>query len=326
MNNHRLKHFNFIAEPTPDIQWLQFFNTHRQGYRDWFLKEGELHRPTYQQCHQALQHHMPELVPLWMRLVKLCNGDDIDARLLSFYCPAPYIAGCSQAVWSRYNPILVRNYDYSPALCEGRILKSNWHKTSVIATTDCLWGVLDGMNEYGLSVSLSFGGRDTVGEGFGIPLILRYVLEFCKTTAEAVKVLCRIPTHMAYNITLLDAYSQVCTLELAPHSPAVISHIPLAVNHQGDFELTDYAIFSRSHERRQRLIEKLYDPMITIDAFINAFEYAPLFVSGYDEGFGTLYTAVYNPQLKAMEYRWPQHLRVYQSFEFFEEKELWVNY
>ena len=30
------------------------------------------------------------------------------------------------------------------------------------------------MNEYGLVVALSFGGSREVGDGFGIPLILRY--------------------------------------------------------------------------------------------------------------------------------------------------------
>ena len=131
---------------------------------------------------------------------------------------------------------------------------------------------------------------------------------------------------MSYNITLLDAHFHINTVEISPQAEAHVSNIPLAVNHQGHFELTNYAMFSKSHQRKQELIEKLYDPLMTIDSFINAFEYAPLFVSSYDDAFGTLYTAVYNPQLRAMEYRWPHHLRVYQSFEYFEEKELWVSY
>jgi predicted choloylglycine hydrolase len=131
---------------------------------------------------------------------------------------------------------------------------------------------------------------------------------------------------MSYNITILDTSFHVNTIEVSPYASASVSHIPLAVNHQGDFELTNYAMFSRSHERKQELIEKLYDPLITIDAFINAFEYAPLFASNYQDGFGTLYTAVYNPQLRAMEYRWPHHVKTWQSFDYFQEQEIWVNY
>jgi predicted choloylglycine hydrolase len=320
------KRFRIIEEEHPGEKWLDFYRETQLSYREWFKKEGDFSRPSYAQCRLALKEHMPELLPLWEHLLKISDGDDVTARLLSLYCPTPYLAGCSQAVWLRYNPVLVRNYDYDPKLCEGRILKSRWHDTTVIASTDCLWGVLDGMNEHGLSISLSFGGKEDVGEGFGIPLILRYILEFCKTTVEATEVLCRVPTHMAYNVTILDAHFHVNNVEVSPFMSPVVSQTPLAVNHQGDFELTNYAMFSRSHERKQVLIDKLYDPLMSVESFINAFEYDPLFVSNYGDGFGTLYTAVYNPSLRAMEYRWPYHLRHYLSFEHFEEQEFWVTY
>jgi len=103
-----------------------------------------------------------------------------------------------------------------------------------------------------------------------------------------------------------------------------VSYRPLAVNHQGDFDISNYAMFSRSHERQQYLIGKLHDPHSTLESFVNAFEYSPLFASNYAQGFGTLYTAIYNPQLRAMEYRWRNRVRMYQSFAFFEECELWV--
>ena len=182
------------------------------------------------------------------------------------------------------------------------------------------------MNQHGLCVSLAYGGSDVVGEGFGIPLILRYVLEFCQTTQQAIEVLSRIPTHMAYNVTILDSYYDVATVELSPREPPKVSHVPFAVNHQGDFELSNYAMFSRSYERRQAIIERLYDPLVTIESFIDGFEYAPLFTSDYSNHFGTLYTSVYNPQLRAMEVRWPYHVRMYQSFELFVEQEIWVRY
>jgi predicted choloylglycine hydrolase len=319
------KRFQAIEESRPAQQWLAHYQVAMPAYRRWFASEGELKRPSLEACREALQTYMPEFVPVWESLITLAEADEQDARLLSFYCPAPYLSGCAQAVWTRYSPILVRNYDYAPDFCEGRIMKTRWHDTSVIASTDCLWGVLDGMNEHGLSVSLSFGGKEAVTEGFGIPIILRYVLEFCTTVDEAVKVLCRVPAHMAYNVTLLDAYGQVRTVELMPFSTPQVTYKPLAVNHQGDFELTNYAVFSNSYERQQFILSKLYDPLTNIESFVNAFEYSPLFTSNYTQGFGTLYTAIYNPQLRAMEYRWPNRVRMYQSFASFEPSELWVD-
>lgn len=317
------KRFQAVEENYPGEKWLAHYRTVMPRYRNWFANEGEVNRPSLKQCREAMQSYMPEFVSLWEHLIALASADELDSRLLSFYCPAPYLAGCSQGVWTRYTPILVRNYDYSPEYCEGRILKTRWHGPAVIASSDCLWGVLDGMNEHGLSISLSFGGQETMTEGFGIPIILRYVLEFCKTADEAVQVLCRVPAHMAYNVTALDAYSQVRTVELAPFAAPRITYKPFAVNHQGDYDISNYAMFSRSYERQQFLISKLYDPLTSIESFANAFEYSPLFASNYAQGFGTLYTAIYNPLLRAMEYRWPNK-RMYQSFAMFEEYELLV--
>lgn len=316
------KRVHAVSEAYPGEKWLAHTHAALPDYRRWFASEGELKRPALDECRTAMETHMPELVPLWEHLVSLTNGD---ARLLSFYCPAPYLSGCSQAVWTRYTPTLVRNYDYAPDACEGRIMKTCWHGTQVIASTDCLWGALDGMNEHGLAVSLAFGGQESVAEGFGMPIILRYVLEFCRTVEDAAAVLCRVPAHMAYNVTLLDAYGQVRTVELAPFTSPKVTHKPFAVNHQGDFELTNYAMFSRSYERQQFLLARLYDPLSSVESLVNAFEFAPLFATNYAQGFGTLYTAIYNPQMRAMEYRWPNRVRMYQSFAYFEECELWVD-
>lgn len=321
----KVKLIQFVEEADIGEEWLSFYHQSIEGYKKWFLKEGEFSRPSYQTCHNALKQYMPEFVDFWLQLIETTGADDLEARLLSFYNPSPYVSGCSQAVWQKHPPVLVRNYDYDPKLSETRFLKSKWFDTEVIASTDCLWGVLDGMNEYGLCVSLSFGGGSERGDGFGIPIVLRYVLEFCKTTTEAVEVLNRVPIHMAYNITLIDASFIVKTVEITPGKQNQVSNIPLAVNHQGDFMLSNYSIFSKSMERKQFLIDKLYDPWQSVESFIENFAYAPLFTQNYGQGFGTLYTAVYNPALKACEFRW-KGFQKNQSFNHFNQEKLYVYY
>ena len=158
---------------------------------------------------------MPELVPTYHALVELAGGGDSTARFLSMYCPPPYLSGCTQAVWTGEEPVLIRNYDYNPQRLEGIVLKSKWNEQSVTAMTDASWGVLDGMNQSGLAVSLAFGGRVEVGIGFGIPIILRYILEFCEDTAGAIDVLKRVPTHMSYNITLVDKQQRFATVYIS---------------------------------------------------------------------------------------------------------------
>ena len=43
------------------------------------------------------------------------------------------------------------------------------------------------MNDAGLAVSLTFGGRRALGTGFGIPLVVRYLLETCATVERGLR-------------------------------------------------------------------------------------------------------------------------------------------
>src|SRR4029078_7271899 len=96
------------------------------------------------------------------------------------------------SVWGA-GTVLLRNYDYDPRLFEATIYRSRWSSRRVIGTGDCLWGVVDGMNDDGLAASLAFRGRRESGEGFGIPLVMRYVLEIAAEVGAAIEILERIP-------------------------------------------------------------------------------------------------------------------------------------
>ena len=84
------------------------------------------------------------------------------------------------------------------------MLETQLADTRVIGMADQLWGLLDGVNDRGLAVSFTFGGRRGVGRGFSIPIVVRYLLETCATVAEGVAALERIPVQAAYNVTLVD--------------------------------------------------------------------------------------------------------------------------
>ena len=321
---HELR-FRWMHEERPGPLWLSELERLRESYVEWFAKEGDDARPDLASCRSALQEHMPELVPMWEELTRLAGGGADMARLLSLWCPTPYLSGCTQAVFRRGAPILVRNYDYRPDLCEGTFLLSRWHGTRVLAAVDCLWGVLDGMNEHGLAVALSFGGRDVVGEGFGIPLVLRYALELCRTTPEAAAVLERVPSHMAYNVSLLDAAGRRAVVAVAPDRPTSVRDADVATNHQ-EPQLTRLAKVTKSAERERFVYERLADPSLDAETFTQLFLEPPLFNDAYERAHGTLYTAVYRPSEGSASFLWQGGLRQDQSFDAFEPRELDVSY
>jgi predicted choloylglycine hydrolase len=310
--------FEAVREEAPGARWQALFRTRWQAYKAWYLAEGIAARPTYLQCTNALRRHMPELLPIYEQLCALAGGSDLSARFLSLYRPPPYISGCSQAVWRRDEPVLIRNYDYDPRLCDGLILDTAWSGARVIAAIDCLWGCLDGMNQAGLAVSLSFGGRRAVGDGFGIPIVLRYVLEFCRTAAEAADALRRVPTHMAYNVTAIDRTGAFFTALLAPDRPALIGEAPLVTNHQGDVEWQRHADATASVERERFLARLLSKRATSAPQLTAAFLRPPLHSKAYARGYGTLYTAIYRPARGEVEYRWPELSWTF-SFAAFEE-------
>ena len=310
-----------ILEPSPGKKWQWLFKQRWPAYHDWFLKQGDHRRPKFLTCETQLRRHMPELMPTFGKLVELAGGSDQAARFLSLYCPTPYFAGCSQAVWTRDVPFLVRNYDYNPLLWDAILFHSCWNGRRVICMSDCLWGALDGINESGLSVSLAFGGKRVVGEGFGMPLILRYVLETCETTSEAQQALVRIPSHMAYNVTILDAQGQHATVMVCPGQDAIISRSRLATNHQEQVEWNEHARVTATLDRAHFLSLRLHDEGETSERFQSHFLMPPLYQTKFEQGWGTLYTAVYQPSQRSACYRWPGFELVAQ-IDNFEERAL----
>jgi predicted choloylglycine hydrolase len=312
--------FEAVRELQPGPKWQARFNMMWPAYRAWYLKDGEAERPDVATCRRMLAQHMPELVATYDRLVELAGGDDLAARLLSLYRPPGFIVGCSQGAWTRGAPMLVRNYDYPASRLEGIVYLTFLNGMRVMGMSDCLWGLLDGINDAGLAVSLTFGGRRDVGDGFAISLVLRYLLETCETVAQARAALSRIPVHAPQNVTLLEPSGEYLTAYVGPGRPPEFHAVAATTNHQGRVEWPEYARAIRTVEREQCVCALLDDPAMTREQFVAAFLEPPLRNTDYAQGFGTLYTATYHPTDGRVEYLWPGTTWE-QSFAKFEETE-----
>lgn len=301
---HRLTMYG-LREDVPGPQWASLFAATWTGYRAWYTSEGLDRRPDLATCRAALQEHMPELVPTWQRLIDLAGGDPLAARMLSMWDTPTFATGCSQVVLDGRERVLIRNYDYDPALFEQVVYSSRFGSRRVIGTADCLWGLLDGMNDDGLVVSLTYGGRPGSGRGFAIPLVVRYLLEVCVTVEQAQEVLERLPIAAAYNLTISDAYGATVTVFVAPNSAPEVFDTPLATNHRG--LVPEYPELARRFNsvERQDALQQLLDSDAVTDRVTAAFLQAPLHNVAFSRGFATLYTAVYLPDRGIVNYLWP---------------------
>ncbi len=234
---------------------------------------------------------MPELVPLLERLARQLDRPHGEA-FLTFAALRPFFSGCTQI---GDNGTLLRNYDFDPAECEGTIGSTHFLRP-VIGMQEAAWGLLDGMNDAGLAVSLTFGGRFVHGTGFAVPIVLRYLLETCTTVDEAIGTLGSIPIAIPQNVTLVDA-EQAVSVFVGPDIEPAKAPDACAANHQHLPVPDEQEQFSRTQERLAAVRAAGTD--------VAAMLKPPLYQYAYDEGLGTLYTARYRPSEGRVTYYWP---------------------
>ncbi len=320
------KRFNFPWAPTPppeapegavELDWVSFSETdpgpafaehwRRLGpaLERWWRSDGrDDEEITNGNGAAMLRRHMPEVVPLWESLVEVAGGGDTTAAMLTLWNPPAFLTGCSQAVVRPGGPALVRNYDWDYRLFDATVAYSGYLGRRVVGTEDCGWGLLDGVNDAGLAVSLTFGGRPQVGRGFGIPLVLRYVLQTCDTVDDAAAALVRIPVHMSYNVTVTDPSGRASTVFVGPDRPARVTSDAASTNHQGVVEWQPYCDAIHSEERLAVLNRRL-DSQDDVEELTAALLRPPLYATRFRHGFGTLYTTVIRPLERTVAYHWP---------------------
>lgn len=225
-----------------DGQWAAHAQALWPVAQGWLTEEGRSPQGA-DRARRLFESHMPELVPVLDRL-----GRQLDRpageTLLTHAALRPFFSGCTQIGGAG---TLLRNYDFNPDECEGAIVSSHFLRP-VIGTQEALWGLLDGMNDAGLAVSLTFGGRFVHGPGFSILIVLRYLLETCDTVGEAIGRLRSLPIAIPQNVTLVDSQRAV-TVFVGPDMPLTVAADACAANHQHLPVPEEQERFSRTGER-----------------------------------------------------------------------------
>ncbi|SDO32349.1 C45 family autoproteolytic acyltransferase/hydolase [Actinacidiphila guanduensis] len=273
-----------------DGQWAAHTQALWPLVEGWMTEEGRTSQGA-DRARRLFETHMPELVPVLERLTGQLDRPDGET-FLTLAALRPFFSGCTQI---GAGGTLLRNYDFSPDGCEGTIVSSHFLRP-VIGMQDAAWGLLDGMNDAGLAVSLTFGGRFVHGPGFAVLIVLRYLLETCTTVGEAVGKLKSLPIAIPQNVTLVDPERSL-TVFVGPDIPLTEAPDACAANHQHLPVPDEQEQSSRTQERLSAIRAAGTDVAAMLEP--------PLYQTAYDEWLGTLYTAHYRPSEGRVTYYWP---------------------
>lgn len=262
----------------------------------------------------AFGEHLPELLPVLERLAEALDTPEA-AAVLTQATFKPFFAACSQ---TSVAGALVRNYDFDPRLCE-RVISRTEYLRPVIGMSEFCWGLLDGMNEAGLAVSLTFGGRLVHKPGMSILMIVRYLLETCDDVEQAWERLQRIPVATAQNLTLVDR-EQALSVHIGPDIRPTRAASLCVTNHQTDPVEEEQERQTRTLLRQATVsaaAEQAEDDD-PAEHVVRALLNRPVYNTDYDSGLGTIYTAAYRPTEGRVDYIWPGGVRWPQSFAHFQ--------
>ncbi|GHA09545.1 hypothetical protein GCM10010389_55930 [Streptomyces echinoruber] len=161
------------------------------------------------------------------------------------------------------------------------------------------WGLLDGMNDAGLAVSLTFGGRFVHGPGCALPLVLRHLLETCRTVEEALGRLRTLSLAIPQNVTLVDP-NRTVTVYVGPDIPLTETPVSCAAHHQ-HLPVPDEQERATRTQARPAAVQAAG---VDVAAMLRP----PLYQCAYDAWhawLGTVYTAQYRPAEGRVTYHWP---------------------
>ena len=85
------------------------------------------------------------------------------------------------------------------------------------------------------------------------------------------------------------------------------------------------ARFNQTIKRYNFIKNYLKSKNISADELAKAFLYSPLYNTKFEEGFGTLYTSVYQPENLLMKVLWP-NVAIERSFDNFAEENILIQY
>lgn len=219
----------------------RFAGPHYEAGYKWgrlLLKNGKKldHCPTFvltedkyafaKECAKEYQTYFPEVLD---EIQGIAGGNEVPVEtlytlLFCMYC-FEFDNKCSCFAFGTDDEILfARNSDFLVSL-ERLYMNCLYRLESGYAfngNTTAFVQMEDGVNQHGLAIGLTFVYPHIRKPGFNAGMLLRYLLEKCKTTAEAIEGLYGLPIASAQTLTIADKYGEIAVVECNPKEIEII--------------------------------------------------------------------------------------------------------
>ncbi len=177
-------------------------------------------------CRKEYARHYPEVLE---EIKGVADGNETDLKILhailfSMYCFELDNRCTCFALSTDKEIIFGRNSDFLVSLekyymnCIYKLVGGYAFNGNTTAYVE----MEDGVNEHGLAAGLTFVYPRLRKPGLNSGMLLRYILEKCKTTKEAVEQFHLLPIASAQTITLADKYGDIAVVESNPEQVVVI--------------------------------------------------------------------------------------------------------
>ena len=219
----------------------RFSGTHYDAGYKWgrlLLKKGKKldHCPTFEltedkyafarDCAIQYQTYFPEILT---EIKGIADGNDVPVEVLQgllfcMYC-FEFDNKCTCFAFSTDDEVVfARNSDFLVSI-EKLYMNCLYNLNggfSFNGNTTAFVEMEDGVNQHGLAVGLTFVYPKRRKPGLNAGMLLRYLLEKCKTTGAAVEALHRLPIASAQTVTIADKSGRIVVVECNPKDIVVI--------------------------------------------------------------------------------------------------------
>lgn len=238
------KHYNV------GFKWGQLLLSH--GKKLDFCPTFELTNERYEFARQCVEEYEKFFPKILDEIKGIADGqglpvETLQTMLFSMYC-FEFDNRCTCLAFSTEDEIVFgRNSDFLVSL-EKLYMNCIYHLTgsySFNANTTAYVQMEDGVNECGFAAGLTFVYPWIRKPGLNAGMLIRYLLEKCKTTEEAIAELHRLPIASAQTITMADKLGNIAVVECNPEKIVVIKpelgeHFVATANNFNSFEMKEY--------------------------------------------------------------------------------------